>query len=246
MVLKFSSADPAREFWVLVALRKAGLPVPRAWALDADGAHFGIPCLLIQYCEAKPLTVPLLKGRPWARKAFLSSIARMASLPRKVERGLLRSLGSRDVAQELDETYLALRRLSSDPLGPRMYRALKRSMPPAVRPRFDNGDLSPENVLVRGRRLAAMVDFEFAGFRDPFLSFLTAVRSHGALQGKGLEAAFCRRFRLDPSRLPWYRAFVSYRAWFWMTRDRRSSLEDWALEDCRREMEGWRGGEAQS
>ena len=58
---------------------------------------------------------------------------------------------------------------------------------------FSNGDLWPENLLVRDRRLVAVIDWQHAGFSDPIFEFLLPFFLVPELRGRGIEERYCER-----------------------------------------------------
>lgn len=57
-----------------------------------------------------------------------------------------------------------------DPFAEAIYAKLKATMPILQGARFSNGDLWLDNQIIRNRQLVGVIDFENAGFSDPFLN----------------------------------------------------------------------------
>jgi aminoglycoside phosphotransferase (APT) family kinase protein len=79
--------------------------------------------------------------------------------------------------------------------------------------RFSNGDLYPENMIIRDQKLAGVIDFANANFSDPLFEFLLPMFIHPQLKGRGLEGRFCERMGIDPDGLPWYNVLEFYDLW---------------------------------
>ena len=97
-----------------------------------------------------------------------------------------------------------------------LYRRLKEDMPPLPAPRFSNGDLWLDNLIVRERELAGVIDFENAGFSDPIYEFLLSFFVRPELRGRGIEERYCQRMGLDPALLPWYHGLEFFDSWRWV------------------------------
>jgi aminoglycoside phosphotransferase (APT) family kinase protein len=150
-------------------LRAVGIPVPRTadpgWI--SPTAH-----LAVEYVDGIPGAVALdgprgaevvgsLMGDAWRRLASVDT----ARLPIPVgwasEEGLLRATRDRLLQMGLDRVGAAQRSHVDQDLA--IAATLLRARPTS----FVHGDFAPVNVVLRGDRVAALVDLEFAARADP-------------------------------------------------------------------------------
>jgi aminoglycoside phosphotransferase (APT) family kinase protein len=82
--------------------------------------------------------------------------------------------------------------------------------------RFSNGDLWPDNLIVRDQQLAGVIDFTNAGFSDPIYEFLLPFFVAPELRGRGIEERYFRRMGFDPDTLSWYHGLEYFDTWHWV------------------------------
>jgi aminoglycoside phosphotransferase (APT) family kinase protein len=90
-------------------------------------------------------------------------------------------------------------------------------MPPLPEVRFSNGDLWPDNLIVRDQQLAGVIDWTNAAFSDPIFEFLLPFFLRPELRGRGLEEQYCRRMGFDPEVLHWYHGLEFFDSWHWVS-----------------------------
>jgi aminoglycoside phosphotransferase (APT) family kinase protein len=93
---------------------------------------------------------------------------------------------------------------------------LSHSLPLLPEPRFSNGDLWPDNLIVHDGRLVGVIDWALAGFSDPIFEFLLPFFLRPQLRGRGIEARYCQRMGFDPGLLSWYHGLEFFDSWRWV------------------------------
>ncbi len=112
-------------------------------------------------------------------------------------------LGSGESARDvLDAAYRRFR--DPTPLQNAAYRRLIDTQPALPGTAFSNGDLWPDNLLVKGHRLAGVIDWQHAGWSDPIFEFLLPFFLVTELRNRGVEERYCQRKGYDPDLLHWY------------------------------------------
>jgi aminoglycoside phosphotransferase (APT) family kinase protein len=174
--------DPERHFRVLRAVHGTGVPVPAVLWFEPDSAWLGGPFFAMRRV---PGVVPVPwspEGRKFLKAAgegpigdqFVDILARIHSLElRSLDLGSLHTPGSgRDFAREQVAFLAALvRRYRQDP-EPIFADALGwlgRNAPEAVATTLVHGDYRTGNLIYHEQRIAAVLDWEFAGIGDPML-----------------------------------------------------------------------------
>lgn len=215
-VLRLGAERGEHEVVALRAVEGLAIPTPRVRAWDPRGEALGLPASLIDFVEGVSLLPTLRAGEAWAENLYLDSVLALQAVSREEAGPLGDRTGDGETAAVFLE--LATHRFEScpDAVAETMRVRLLDTMPPLSEVRFGNGDLYPDNFLVRGGDLAGVIDWENAGFSDPLYEFLLAFFVHPDLRGRGLEERFCARADLDPATLPWYRALEVYDTWSWV------------------------------
>lgn len=217
-VLRLESRRIEHEYEMLRAMEPLPIPTPRAWGWDPDGEALGVPCFIADLIEGESLLPPLLAGEPWAEELYIDTACRLQSITRaELGPAAARLDEDQPATAVLEEahTYFAA---DPQPLAEAAYRRLRETMPPLPAPRFSNGDLWPDNLLVRDGRLAGVIDWANAAFSDPIYEFLLPFFLRPELRGRGLEERYCRGMEFDPGLLPWYRGLELFDSWYWVRR----------------------------
>jgi aminoglycoside phosphotransferase (APT) family kinase protein len=163
------SREAESEFRTLLALSAAGLPVPRPLLLDADGAYFGEPCIVMAYA-GRPEPLPR-DHAAWSR-GFAEALAAIHSIsPEDFDLSHLphSTLDERRNHLESSIGDEDRRRLENDPLGQRILEGLereqRRQVPSALC--LSHDDFWPGNVLWRRGRVSAVIDWSEAVIGEP-------------------------------------------------------------------------------
>jgi aminoglycoside phosphotransferase (APT) family kinase protein len=215
-VLKLDPRRMEHEYRVLRALESLPLPAPRAYGWDPEGTALGRPCFFEEFVAGESLLPPLIAARAWAEDLYLDTACALQAITREQLAPVAGWLGAGESAADvLDDAY---RYFQAHPqaLAGAAYARLRATMPALPEVRFSNGDLWPDNLLVRDGRLAGVVDWALAGFSDPLYEFLLPFFLRPELRGRGLEERYCRRLGLDPGLLSWYHGLEFFDSWRWV------------------------------
>jgi aminoglycoside phosphotransferase (APT) family kinase protein len=203
-VLRPAAKRGEREFEVLKAMEAIAIPTPRAYGWDPSGEILGNPCLLIDFIEGESLLGHMLAGEAWADDLYIDTACALQAVTRDELTSVLEHLGAGETAADVLEKANSYFVANPHNAAQAAYLKLKATMPELPELRFSNGDLYPDNMIVRERRLVGVIDFETAGFSDPVFEFLLPFFHHPELRGRGIEERYCRRIGLDPAILRWY------------------------------------------
>ena len=202
-VLRLESRGIEHEYRVLRAIERLPIPAPHAYGWDPEGQGLGVACYFYDFIEGESLLPPLLAGEAWAEDLYVDTAYSLQSIPREAlgEDGPL--LDEESAAGVLEDAY-AYFQAHPEPLAEKAYARLKETMPALPAPAFSNGDLWPDNLIVRDRELAGVIDWAHAGFSDPIFEFLLPFFLQPELRGRGIEARYCWRLGVDPAVFSWY------------------------------------------
>ncbi|MGD2026453.1 MAG: phosphotransferase [Anaerolineales bacterium] len=211
-VFRIHTKTSAREYKILKAIEGIPIRTPKVYGLDKKGKYFGRPCFFMDFLEGDSLLKPLLAGEDWAEELYIDSAIRLFTIPPEYLEELPSWVGRDNAEDLLDEAYQNLKPYD-DLVARRVYQELKMTLPKLPEIRFSNGDLYPENMIIRDQKLAGVIDFANANFSDPLFEFLLPMFIHPQLKGRGLEGRFCERMGIDPDGLPWYNVLEFYDLW---------------------------------
>lgn len=215
-VLRTDSRRIEHEYHVLRAMESVAIPTPRAYGWDPDGEALGVRCFLSDFIDGESLLPPMLAGEPWATALYVDTACALQALTRNQLASI--DFGPGETAADFLEAAYGFFAAHPDSLAEAVYRELKDTMPELPPVRFSNGDLWPDNILVRDGELVAVIDFTNAGFSDPLYEFLLPFFLREGLQGHGIEERYCHRMRIDPAGLPWYRGLELLDTWHWVAK----------------------------
>jgi len=214
-VLRLFSQQGEHEYEVLQAMENLPIPAPRAYGLDPQGDSLGIPSFFYDFIEGSPLTEPMLAGKLWAEDLYIETVCALQNISRKQLHSINQLLGDGETVKDVLEAAHKTFQFKPHPLAEAVYEKLRESMPPLPGLRFSNGDLWPDNLIIRGHKVVGVIDFENAGFSDPIFEFLLPFFVAPELRGRGIEERYCQRMGFDPELLPWYRALEYFDTWSW-------------------------------
>jgi len=217
-VLRLESRNIAHEYQVLRAVESLPVPAPRAYGWDPAGEALGVPCFFYDFVEGESLLGPLLAGEAWAEDLYIETACARQSITREQLSSTEHLGGKGEAAADVLEEAHAYFQDDPQPLAEAAYALLKETMPALPGICFSNGDLWPDNLIVRDGQLAGVIDWANAGFSDPFFEFLLPFFLRPELRGRGLEARYCRRMGFDPSLLSWYHGLEFFDSWRWVRR----------------------------
>ncbi len=216
-VLRLASRRIEHEYQVMRGIEPLPIPTPRAYGWDPGGEALGLPCFFYGFIEGESLLPPVLAGEAWAEDLYVDTVCALQSVTREQLGPVAEQLGKGETAVDvLEDAYAYFQRDDPQPLAEAAYARLRDTLPVLPQPRFGNGDLWPDNLIVRDGRLAGVIDWALAGFSDPIFEFLLPFFLRPSLRGRGLEARYCRRMGFDPGLLPWYHGLEFFDSWRWV------------------------------
>jgi aminoglycoside phosphotransferase (APT) family kinase protein len=236
-VLRLDTQASEREYQILRLMESIPIPTPRVYGWDATGEALGVPCFFSDYIEGESLLKPMLAGGAWAEELYLDTVCALQKITQD-DLGGTTSWLRKETAVDVLENAQAYFRSSPRPLATNVYHELKHRLPEFPETRFSNGDLWLDNLLVRDRQLAGVIDFEAAGFSDPIFEFLLSFFVAPALQGRGIEERYCRRIGYDPAILLWYHGLEFFDTWHWVLKTGKSFV-DHTTESLEADLEQW-------
>lgn len=217
-VLKLDPRRQEHEYRTLRAVEALPVPAPRSYGWDPDGAALGQPCFFEDFVTGESLLPALLAGEAWAEDLYIDTACTLQSITREQLADAAGWLEEGESAADVLDDAHAYFQTDPLPVAEAAYARLKETTPALPATRFSNGDLWPDNVIVRDGRLAGIIDWALAGFSDPFFEFLLPFFLRPELRGRGLEARYCRRMGFDPGLLPWYHGLELFDSWRWVRR----------------------------
>jgi aminoglycoside phosphotransferase (APT) family kinase protein len=215
-VLRLESRNIEHEYEVLRAMAPIPIPTPRAYGWDPEGKALGVPCFFQDFVKGESLLGYLLAGEPWAEDLYIDTACALQSVTWEQMSSVAPRFEEGETAGDVLETAYDYFKDNPNSLADTVYAKLKETIPPLPAPRFSNGDLWPDNLIVRDRQLAGVIDFANAGFSDPFFEFLLPFFLHPELRGRGIEERYCRRMGFDPGMLSWYHGLEYFDTWHWV------------------------------
>jgi aminoglycoside phosphotransferase (APT) family kinase protein len=239
-VLRLESLRIEHEYEVLRAVESLPVPAPRAYGWDPDGEALGIPCFFYDFVEGESLLDHMLAGDPWADALYIDTACTLQSITRDQLGAVAHLFGDSETAVDVLEDAYAHFQADPHPLADAAYGRLKDTLPALPEPCFGNGDLWPDNLIVREQRLAGVIDWALAGFSDPIFEFLLPFFLRPTLSGRGIEERYCRRMGFDPGLLPWYHGLEFLDSWRWV-RVSGEPYEQHTDESLQADLAGWLG-----
>lgn len=221
--------DRAWEFRVLRALESTPVPAPPVRWVDAQGARFGAPAMLMDFVDGECDWFVLGGARPLAERValgrrFIDLLAAMQAVDwRTLGLGDSRPEQAYGAHAELDFWQAEYDRVRLEPL-PEMDLALawlREHAPVAQAVVLVHGDFKPGNALLVGDRINAMLDWETAHLGDPLedLGWITnpprarEQQIAGAWTREEIVAAYTAAtgFEVDPRVLRWWNVFSCWK-----------------------------------
>jgi len=216
LLVRFGKSCSANEVAALEAMEDHSLPTPKLLHWDPDGEALGTSLFVSTFIGGDPLLDSMKAGEPWADALYIDTVCAVQSItvadlpPGSTEK----MEGSESALEVLEKGYAMFEK--PNPLAEVAYRRLKETWPGSPGDRFSNGDLWPENLLVRGDRLVGIIDWQHAGFTDPIFEFLLPFFLVPELRGRGTEEAYCERMGFDPEALAWYHGLEFFDSLRWV------------------------------
>jgi aminoglycoside phosphotransferase (APT) family kinase protein len=237
-VLRLGARNGEHEHAVLRAMESIPIPTPRAYGWDPTGEALGAPCFFADLIEGESLLKYLLAGEPWAETLYLDTVCALQAITWEQMASVADRFGQGVTAADFLETAYEYFKADPHPLADAVHARLQATMPPLPEVRFSNGDLWPDNLIVRDGQLAGVIDFEHAGFTDPIYEFLLAFFVAPELRGRGIEERYCQCMGFDSAVLPWYRALEYFDTWHWVAKTGRPFVHHTA-DNLRAALSRW-------
>ena len=237
-VLRLDSRRSEHEYAVLRAMESVPIPTPRVYGWDPEGEALGVPCFLYDFIEGESLLEPMLTGERWAEELYIDTVCALQGVTRE----LLSSIEDRLVREETAERFLEAAhecfKTDPHPLADVVYAKLRETMPDVPAVRFSNGDLWLDNLIVRDKQMAGVIDFENAGFSDPIYEFLLPFFVSPGLRDRGIEERYCERMGFDAGMLGWYRGLEYFDTWHWV-KVTEEPFVHYTAENLQAALESW-------
>lgn len=215
-VLRLESRGIEREYEILRAVEPLLVPTPRAYGWDPEGQALGVRCFFYEFLAGESLLPYMLAGEAWAEALYIDTACALQSIGREDLGGVAELLGEGETAAGVLADAYEYFRAHPQPLAEAAHARLQESMPPLPVPRFSNGDLWPDNLIIRDGHLVGVIDWANAAFSDPLFEFLLPFFLRPALRGRGIEEQYCRRMGLDPGVLHWYHGLEFFDSLRWV------------------------------
>jgi len=215
-VLRYGESVSRTEVAALNAMEHHAIPTPRVLYWDESGGTLGTPVFLSEFLGGKPLLAPMVAGEEWAVDLYIDTACdlqaiRLEDLPHILAEQISSTESARDVIDAAYQRFPERTRLHEA-----AYRRLVASQPVLPSVEFSNGDLWPENMLVKDRRLTGVIDWQHAGLSDPLFEFLLPFFLVPDLRNRGTEERYCQRKGFDPALLHWYHGVEFFDSLAWV------------------------------
>ncbi len=225
-VFRCGASVSVHEYNILRALMNHPLPSPGAYGWEEAEKYFGETGFFYDYVEGASLLPPMLDGESWAFDVYIEAALLLDSVKRSCFYNTYPALSDGESAEDiLHDTYHYLfrsrKKLAAVPGGDSLdletvYRTLADTIPVQPALRFSNGDLYPDNIRIKNKKISGIIDFAFAGFSDPLYEFLLPFFLHPELRGRGIEKRYCRILGIDPDALQWYHMLEYFDSLRWI------------------------------
>lgn len=239
-VLRLKSRQFEHEYEVLRAMESVPIPTPCVYGWDPEGSALGVPSWFCDFVEGESLLKHMLVGELWAEELYIDTACALQAVTWEQMAAVAQRFGDGETAADWLEHVYEYFQAHPDSLADAVYARLVDTMPSLPAVRFSNGDLYADNLIVRDRQLAGVIDFEFSGFSDPVYEFLLPFFVCPELRGRGIEERYCRRMGFEPEALPWYHALEYFDTWQAVLRTGEPFVHH-TEESCRTALEHWLG-----
>lgn len=216
ILLRLGEGCSNNEATALRAMQNHPIPTPRLLHWDPDGVALGAPVFVSEFIQGEPLLDALKAGEPWAEEMYIDTVCGLQSIQTgDLPDGTVAQLKTGNTALDvLDDAYNNF--AEPDGLIHHAYSRLEETQPELPAARFSNGDLWPENLLVRNRVLVGVIDWQHAGLSDPIYEFLLPFFLVPELRGRGIEQRYCARMGFDSRMLHWYHGLEFFDSLRWV------------------------------
>jgi len=238
VLLRYGKGCSRNEVTALRAVEATAIPTPRVLFWDAAGETLGTPIFVSEFIHGDPLLPAMKRHEAWAIDLYLDTACKVQAIQDvDLPPGTAETLEVGESATDvLNEAYAMIE--DKDALIERAYGRLKETTPRLPDPQFSNGDLWPENLIVRDKILQGIIDWQHAGFSDPIFEFLLPFFLVPELRGLGIEERFCARKGIPTNILHWYHGLEFFDSLRWVLKVGKP-YEMHTESTLRRDLEIW-------
>jgi len=238
VLLRYGKGCSRNEANILCAMEHVAIPTPRILIWDEAGDELGTPLFVSEFICGESLLPAMKAGESWAHDLYIQTATELQAIQASdLPDGAVDSLEEGESANEVLADAHAMMG-DKDPLIEQAYRRLVDTKPALPHTQFSNGDLWPDNLLVRDRKLVGVIDWQHAGFSDPLFEFLLPFFLVPELRGLGIEERFCRHKGIDAKVLHWYHGLEFFDSLRWVLKTGKP-YEMHTAESLRGDLETW-------
>lgn len=240
-VLRYGDGCSRNEAIALAGMETHPIPTPHLIHWDEHDEILETPIFVSEFIHGEALLPAMKAKEAWAIDLYVETACALQAIRAEDlsgDAGQRLEVGesARDV---LDAACAAFP--SRDVLIEEAYARLNATEPELPGTQFSNGDLWPENLIVRDRALVGVIDWQHAGFSDPVFEFLLPFFLVPSLRGLGIEERYCRRKGIDPAALQWYRGLEIFDSLRWVEKT-GEPYEIHTAGSLRRDLAAWLDG----
>lgn len=204
VLVRLGASCSSNEVIALEAMKSHPLPTPEVLYWEPEGIKLGKPFFVSTFIEGASLLNAMKTNEPWADALYISTACALQSIKREdLPPDCVDQMeGSKSALEVLERAYRMFEKPNR--LADAAYQRLKATQPESPVDHFSNGDLWPDNLLVQGKRLVGIIDWQHADFGDPIYEFLLPFFLVPEIRGRGTEQIYCQEMGFDPVALNWY------------------------------------------
>ncbi len=201
-VLRYGESVSRNEATALNAMRDHPIPTPDVLLWDETGERLGTPVFVSELINGDPLLPAMVRHETWAIDLYFETALRLQSVTAEELPHGTHLEGGETIDMVIEWAFGRFEEPSD--LHRTAYEQLVETRPSVPATAFSNGDLWPENILVKERQLVGVVDWQHAGWTDPIFEFLLPFFLVPELRDLGVEERFVEAKGCDPGILYWY------------------------------------------
>ena len=214
-LLRSGDSTRPNEVAALEAMASHPIPTPGVVLWDETGSILGTPVFVSEFIDGDPLLPAMVAGEEWAIDLYVDTACDLQAIaPDDLPPGTADLLQVETIQQVIGAAFdrFELRTV----LHEQAHDILIATQPQLPDPAFSNGDLWPENILIRDRQVVGVIDWQHAGWSDPIFEFLLPFFLVPDLRGRGIEEGYVERKGCDRSVLDWYRGVEIFDSLAWV------------------------------
>jgi len=240
-LLRYGESCSFNEVAALRAMAEHPIPTPHVIHWDETCEALGAPVFLSELIDGTSLLPSMRAGEAWAIDLYIDTVCALQAIRTEdLPSGSVETLEAGESARAvIDAAYARLSERTD--LIEAAYLRLVETQPDLPETAFSNGDLWPDNLLVRGRELVGIIDWQHAGWSDPLFEFLLPFFLVPELRGRGIEERYCERKGFDPATLHWYHGVEFFDSLCWVLKLGKP-YEIHTAESLRTDLASWLDG----